>query len=139
MRMKKFFICCIAVSLLLAALPVTQVQALSLQKGFDVSSKNGVVDWEMVAESDMDFVMLRTGEGQAPDVDEQFEANYEGAKAAGLKVGVYHVCCVRTPEALSGRQNTVWRFWMEENWTIPWRMILRKQVVLQMEKAIPPL
>lgn len=61
MRMKKFFICCIAVSLLLAALPVTQVQALSLQKGFDVSSKNGVVDWEMVAESDMDFVMLRTG------------------------------------------------------------------------------
>ena len=99
MRMKKFFICCIAVSLLLAALPVTQVQALSLQKGFDVSSKNGVVDWEMVAESDMDFVMLRTGEGQAPDVDAQFEANYEGAKAAGLKVGAYHVCCVRTPEA----------------------------------------
>ena len=49
MRMKKFFICCIAVSLLLAALPVTQVQALSLQKGFDVSSKNGVVDWVMVS------------------------------------------------------------------------------------------
>ena len=84
---------------MLAALPVTQVQALSLQKGFDVSSKNGVVDWEMVAESDMDFVMLRTGEGQAPDVDAQFEANYEGAKAAGLKVGACHVCCVRTPEA----------------------------------------
>lgn len=99
MRMKKFFICCIAVSLLLAALPVTQVQASSIQKGFDVSSKNGVVDWEKVAESDMDFVMLRTGEGQAPDVDAQFEANYEGAKAAGLKVGAYHVCCVRTPEA----------------------------------------
>lgn len=78
---------------------VTQVQASSIQKGFDVSSKNGVVDWEKVAESDMDFVMLRTGEGQAPDVDAQFEANYEGAKAAGLKVGAYHVCCVRTPEA----------------------------------------
>ena len=89
MRMKKFFICCIAVSLLLAALPVTQVQALSLQKGFDVSSKNGVVDWEMVAESDMDFVMLRTGEGQAPDVDAQFEANYEGAKAAGYTPMIY--------------------------------------------------
>ena len=99
MSVKKLFIYCIAVSLLLVALPIPKVQAASLQKGFDVSSKNGTVDWDVVAESDMDFVMLRTGEGQAPDVDEQFEANYEGAKAAGLKVGVYHVCCVRTPEA----------------------------------------
>ena len=32
-------------------------------------------------------------------MDAQFEANYEGAKVAGLKVGAYHVCCVRTPEA----------------------------------------
>ena len=64
-----------------------------------VSSKNGVIDWESVAEADADFVMLRTGEGQASDVDAQFEANYEGAKAAGLKVVAYHVCCVRTPEA----------------------------------------
>ena len=54
MRMKKFFICCIAVSLLLASLPVIQVQAASLQKGFDVSSKNGVVDWEMVADTPQD-------------------------------------------------------------------------------------
>lgn len=77
--------------------PTQQVQAASQKKGFDVSSQNGVVDWETVADSNMDFVMLRTGEGQAPDVDTQFEANYEGAKAAGLKVGAYHVCCVRTP------------------------------------------
>jgi GH25 family lysozyme M1 (1,4-beta-N-acetylmuramidase) len=72
------------------------VQAASGVRGFDVSSKNGVIDWEAVAESGMDFVMLRTGEGQAPDEDAQFEANYEGAVEAGLKVGVYHVCCVRT-------------------------------------------
>ena len=42
--------------------------------------------------------MIRTGEGRAPDVDTQFAANYDGAVAAGLKVGVYHVCCVRTPK-----------------------------------------
>ena len=95
----KLFTCCMAAILLIAILPVQQVQAASKIKGFDVSSKNGVIDWEMVAASDVDFVMLRTGEGQAPDVDAQFEANYEGAKAAGLKVGAYHVCCVRTPEA----------------------------------------
>ena len=87
-----------AAVLLTAVLPVQQVQAASKIEGFDVSSKNGVIGWETVAEADMDFVMLRTGEGQAPDVDEQFEANYEGAKEAGLKVGAYHVCCVRTPD-----------------------------------------
>ena len=90
---------CAAAVLLTVMLPAQQVQAASKIKGFDVSSQNGVIDWEAVAESGVDFVMLRTGEGQAPDVDVQFEANYEGAKAAGLKVGAYHVCCVRTPEA----------------------------------------
>lgn len=89
-----------AAALLVNMLPVQEVHAAAKVEGFDVSSKNGVIDWEIVtAESDVDFVMLRTGEGQAPDVDIQFEENYEGAKAAGLKVGVYHVCCVRTPEA----------------------------------------
>jgi GH25 family lysozyme M1 (1,4-beta-N-acetylmuramidase) len=80
-------------------LPPSSVWAASKLKGFDVSSKNGEIDWEAVAESGMDFVMIRTGEGQAPDMDAQFERNYEGAVAAGLKVGVYHVCCVRTAEA----------------------------------------
>ncbi len=96
----KLAACCMTAALLIAAFPVQQVQAAAKIEGFDVSSKNGVVDWEMVtALSEVEFVMLRTGEGQAPDVDVQFEANYEGAKAAGLKVGAYHVCCVRTPEA----------------------------------------
>ena len=95
----KLFTCCMAAALLIAMLPVQKAQAAPKIEGFDVSSKNGVIDWESVAEADADFVMLRTGEGQAPDVDAQFEANYEGAKAAGLKVVAYHVCCVRTPEA----------------------------------------
>ena len=90
---------CAAAVLLTVMLPAQQVQAASKINGFDVSSQNGVIDWAAVAESGVNFVMLRTGEGQAPDVDVQFEANYEGAKAAGLKVGAYHVCCVRTPEA----------------------------------------
>ena len=98
-KLWKLVTCCMAAALLLAMLPAQQVQAASKIKGVDVSSKNGVIDWEAVSASDVDFVMLRTGEGQAPDVDVQFEANYEGAKAAGLKVGAYHVCCVRTPEA----------------------------------------
>lgn len=96
----KIVTCAVAAVVLINMLPAQEVWAASRIEGFDVSSKNGVIDWEAVAESSgMDFVMLRTGEGQAPDVDEQFEANYEGAREAGLKVGAYHVCCVRTPEA----------------------------------------
>ena len=80
-------------------IPVTVVQAADFRgQGFDLSSYNGTVNWKQVAEADMDFVMIRTGEGRAPDVDTQFAANYDGAVAAGLKVGVYHVCCVRTPK-----------------------------------------
>ena len=80
-------------------IPVTVVQAADFRgQGFDLSSYNGTINWEQVAEADMDFVMIRTGEGRAPDVDTQFAANYDGAVSAGLKVGVYHVCCVRTPK-----------------------------------------
>ena len=67
-------------------IPVTVVQAADFRgQGFDLSSYNGTVNWEQVAEADMDFVMIRTGEGRAPDVDTQFAANYDGAVAAGLK------------------------------------------------------
>lgn len=45
-------------------IPVTVVQAADFRgQGFDLSSYNGTVNWEQVAEADMDFVMIRTGEG----------------------------------------------------------------------------
>ena len=87
------------VMMTITMIPVTEVQAASYSgEGFDISSHNGEVDWNLVSESGMDFVMIRTGLGQAPDVDAQFETNYDGAVEAGLKVGVYHLCCTRTPE-----------------------------------------
>lgn len=44
-------------------IPVTVVQAADFRgQGFDLSSYNGTVNWEQVAEADMDFVMIRTGE-----------------------------------------------------------------------------
>lgn len=70
----------------------------SKTKGIDVSAYNGQVDWELVKSQGYTFAMIRIAEGQAPDVDKYFEENYEGAKAAGLKVGVYHDCCIRTPK-----------------------------------------
>ena len=65
-------------------------------KGLDVSSYNGVVDWNAVAAQGYTYVMIKTGNGSdsgnpEADIDPYFEQNYAGARAAGLKVGVYHV------------------------------------------------
>ena len=62
--------------------------------GVDVSRFQGDVDWNAVAADGIDFVMLRIGgRGYGPDAelyeDAKFPENYAGAKAAGLRVGVY--------------------------------------------------
>lgn len=69
-------------------------------KGIDVSQFNGTVDWNAVKNQKMTFAMIKTGDGRdvgnSEDADAQFAANYEGAGRAGLKRGVYHVCCTTT-------------------------------------------
>lgn len=60
--------------------------------GVDVSSYQGKIDWDAVADDDIDFAMLRilTGKGTSNlSVDTRFEYNYKNARAAGIKVGVY--------------------------------------------------
>ena len=62
-------------------------------KGIDVSKHNGVINWQRVKASGVDFAIIRTGYGNVDNAkqrDAQFESNYKGAKAAGLKVGAYH-------------------------------------------------
>ena len=65
----------------------------SARQGIDVSEHQGQIDWEQVAGSGIAFVYLRLGyrgttEGQI-HLDERFAENLEGARAAGLDVGVY--------------------------------------------------
>lgn len=55
--------------------------------GIDVSSHQGAVDWQAVAQDGIDFVILRAGTSYGKDT--RFEENYLGAKAAGLHVGSY--------------------------------------------------
>lgn len=63
-------------------------------KGIDVSSHQGKIDWNLVAQDGVEFAIIRVGfrgygsEGKLV-VDEQFENNIKGAQAAGIKVGVY--------------------------------------------------
>ena len=61
--------------------------------GIDVSSHQGEIDWQKVAESGIEFAMIRLGyRGYGTGVvlaDSRVNENLTGARAAGLKVGAY--------------------------------------------------
>jgi lysozyme len=59
-------------------------------KGLDVSHFQGNIDWDRVSsDSKWRFVYIKATEGMDM-TDEQFMANWEGAKRVGLKRGAYH-------------------------------------------------
>lgn len=58
-------------------------------KGIDVSENNGFVDWESVAAAGVEFAIIRLGWGKR-HLDERFYDNFNGARDAGLKVGIYY-------------------------------------------------
>lgn len=62
-------------------------------RGIDVSKYNQKVDWNAVKESGIEFAFVRVGfRGYGSGdiiLDEMFKSHIKGAKAAGLKVGVY--------------------------------------------------
>ncbi|MCM1174466.1 MAG: Ig-like domain-containing protein [Blautia sp.] len=61
--------------------------------GIDVSKWNGSIDWNAVRNSGVSYVIIRCGyRGSSTGAlieDPKFASNIKGAKAAGLKVGVY--------------------------------------------------
>lgn len=61
--------------------------------GINVNSKTGAIDWAQVAQSDVDFAMIRVGyrgkTGGDIALDSNFQANMEGAAANNIPVGVY--------------------------------------------------
>ena len=61
--------------------------------GIDVSKWNGSIDWNAVKNSGVSYVIIRCGyRGSSTGAlieDPKFKSNIQGAKAAGLKVGVY--------------------------------------------------
>ena len=63
--------------------------------GIDVSKWQGSIDWNAVKASGVDYVIIRVGyRGSSAGAlidDSKFTSNIQGAKAAGLKVGVYFV------------------------------------------------
>ena len=62
-------------------------------KGIDVSVFQGNINWSSVKADGVDFVFIRLGyrgySNGAIKIDSNFHKNIQGAKAAGLRVGVY--------------------------------------------------
>jgi lysozyme len=57
--------------------------------GIDVSKFQGEIDWDAVANSGVKFAWIKATEG-GDHADERFQANWTGAKAAGVARGAYH-------------------------------------------------
>ena len=61
-----------------------------MKLGIDVSKWNGVIDFNQVKKSGIDYVIIRAGYGREKwQKDAFFDINYDKAKQAGLKIGVY--------------------------------------------------
>jgi lysozyme len=57
--------------------------------GIDVSKFQGDIDWNAVASSGVKFAWIKATEG-GDRLDQHFQANWTGAKAAGVPRGAYH-------------------------------------------------
>ena len=60
-----------------------------MQKGIDVSENNGRVNWQIVKNKGIEFAIIRLGYGSG-HLDGEFYRNFNGALAAGLKIGIYY-------------------------------------------------
>lgn len=70
-----------------------------LASGVDVSSDNGDIDWEKVANSGTDYAIICAGYGNSVEnIDKNFEKNMNGAKNAGIDRGVYWYSCAQSVE-----------------------------------------
>lgn len=93
MKQKQFQKIIMMIVLLFICNPIT-TYALSpdssiIYKGIDVSHWQGDINYTKVKDAGIEIVYIKATEGQNT-VDPYFSSNYEKAKAAGLKIGLYH-------------------------------------------------
>ena len=78
-------------SMVLVSNRVTEITGVT--KGIDVAKYQGMIDWKKVAESGVDFAMIRVGYRtmESGDIkeDEMARYNMQEAAANGIKIGVY--------------------------------------------------
>ena len=65
----------------------------ALEKGIDVSCFNMNVNYQRLKEQGYTFIIIRAGFGNdISQKDEMFERHIQGAKKAGLGIGIYYFC-----------------------------------------------
>ena len=98
-RSRRLIACALAVVAAPAFAPAADAGQKQRRVGVDVSRFQGEIKWQRVARTRVEFAYIQAtrGDGRVCPVvpercgaDEYYAANYEGAKAAGLRVGAYH-------------------------------------------------
>ena len=98
-RSRRLISCALAVAAAHALTPAADAGQKQRRVGVDVSRFQGEIKWQRVARTKVEFAYIQAsrGDGRVCPVvpercgaDEYYAANYEGAKAAGLRVGAYH-------------------------------------------------
>lgn len=89
----------VGLSLVVLMLAPGAAPAAKRVPGIDVSRFQDEIDWERVGETNVGFAFVQASRGSGDDcavvadrcgADEFYEANYLGARAAGIRVGAYH-------------------------------------------------
>lgn len=85
----KVILLTVAAAFLFMLTPVNKTEAeAAAVSGIDVSSYQGVINWNAVAASGVKFAMIRVGNTKY-GLDKYFVQNVVGANAAGIRVGAY--------------------------------------------------
>jgi lysozyme len=71
-----------------SAFTTTQPHDFSVH-GIDVSKYQGAIDWQAVRRAGIGFAYIKATEG-GNHIDSRFQANWDGARAAGIPRGAYH-------------------------------------------------
>lgn len=113
---------CMAAVLALA--PAQQAHAIgagsSIAKGIDVSKHNLAIDWSKVPSSGVSFAFVKAGSTNS-GVDPYFDANIQGANAAGLRTGVYLYSYATTVEQAQNEADLLMQ-WIS-NYTVSYPVV----------------
>lgn len=58
-------------------------------RGVDISSYQGSIDWQILAQNNIKFAYIKASEGSR-FVDERFKSNWNNAQKTNLRIGAYH-------------------------------------------------
>lgn len=106
--------------------------------GVDVSTYQRNIDWKKVAESGIEFVIIRAGYrgyGQAGTLneDEWAQRHYKGARAAGLKVGAYFFSQAINPE--EAREEARYLMQLTKDWVLEMPLIFDWEYISWVDTA----